>query len=174
MLPNNRLVGRAICSTLAWDDSPLLDPDTRLSDPLFLDGALNFGFHMAPAQSEPFVHGTAHFWLICVHLMKTRICTDGESSMKPIARRVHLSSHKLISNLSLYFIFSFTMFSTPYYSSLSPPSWSAFIHNTIHLAITVPTARSLPDRISPCQQDLALDLQIVDDRYADRFRQSPV
>jgi hypothetical protein len=42
-------------STLARDDSPLPDPDTSLFDPSFLDGASNFGFHMAPAPSEPFV-----------------------------------------------------------------------------------------------------------------------
>jgi transcription factor SOX7/8/10/18 (SOX group E/F) len=42
-------------STLARDDSPLPDPDMSLFDPSFLDGASNFGFHMAPAPSEPFV-----------------------------------------------------------------------------------------------------------------------
>jgi transcription factor SOX7/8/10/18 (SOX group E/F) len=42
-------------STLARDDSPLPDPNTSLFNPSFLDGASNFGFHMAPAPTEPFV-----------------------------------------------------------------------------------------------------------------------
>jgi hypothetical protein len=46
-------------STLARDDSPLPDSNERLFDPSFLDGASNFGFHVAPAQRNlPYVEFT--------------------------------------------------------------------------------------------------------------------
>jgi len=41
-------------SSLARDNSPLPEVDVSLFDPSFLDGASNFGFHMAPPLGEPF------------------------------------------------------------------------------------------------------------------------